>query len=545
MNKGVIILFFLLAFSEIKSQIPNWEWAKPGDGTGGEGWALVVDNKENIYLCGNYIYDISFGTFSLTSSGSEGYITKYDSSGNVLWLKGTQGANSSVSTAFVGVATDIVGNIYLPGELLGGTVSFGSHSITSIGDIDFFLVKYDPYGNSVWVKSAYGTVSNLGNSISINNTNDIWISGSYTSTYLDFDIDVLMNSGSDDIFVAKYDSSGNFLWVKGAAGTGSDISNAIVATNSGDAYVTGYFSSPSIIFGNDTLFNYGNRDFFLVKYDNDGNVVWAKHAGGSGMDWGYGLTLDSSGNVYVAGYSASATMTFDSLVLTGSISPANLFIAKYDTSGNVLWVKKYSNGVSPYSIVLDSLNNMYVTGERGYQAMQMDTIAFPAISHGDPMIIVKIDSTGHAVWGDSFSGGGDDQSMLAIGKTGNIYLCGDYVPDANPFIIGSTTLTNNMTATESPFLAKLHYPLATGVSEITSNEELSIFPNPFENTISIRVKSSSLSEVTLYDITSRKIKGQSFQDAVILNTEQLAKGIYFYEISSKNGITKNGKLIKE
>jgi len=84
-----------------------------------------------------------------------------------------------------------------------------------------------------------------------------------------------------------------------------------------------------------------------------------------------------------------------------------------------------------------------------------------------------------------------------------------------------------------------------GINEIRNEEELILFPNPFSNKMNITVKRNEFVEVSLYDVTSRKIFNQSFTNSVAINTEQLAKGIYLYEVRNKNGVIKQGKVVKD
>ena len=140
------------------------------------------------------------------------------------------------------------------------------------------------------------------------------------------------NNNTFDFFIVKYDTSGNVLWVKSAGGTGNDVSNGVCTNASGNVFITGYFDSPTITFGTTTLTNINAaNDIFIVKYDASGNVLWAKSAGGAGSDVSSGVSIDASGNVIITGGFGSPSISFGTALLTNTKTTVNsmdIFIAK-------------------------------------------------------------------------------------------------------------------------------------------------------------------------------------------------------------------------
>ena len=123
---------------------------------------------------------------------------------------------------------------------------------------------------------------------------------------------------------------------------------------SGNSYVTGGFDSNSITFGTTTLTSAGGSDLFAVKYDTGGNVVWAKIAGGSNYDWSYSIAVEVSGNSFVTGYFRSSSITFGTTTLTnaGSVVTKDIYIVKYDASGNAVWAKSAGGSGDDYSTAI-------------------------------------------------------------------------------------------------------------------------------------------------------------------------------------------------
>src|SRR5260221_7619501 len=134
--------FSLFSFHSSLSQTPDWVWARsaPNNATGGgEGFSIATDKSNNVYITGEYVDTIIFGSHILTSTGSYAfYLAKYDLSGNVIWAKSAANSASSSSWGF-NVCTDVFGNVYVTGYFYD-TVSFGSHMLTSTGSYDIFLV---------------------------------------------------------------------------------------------------------------------------------------------------------------------------------------------------------------------------------------------------------------------------------------------------------------------------------------------------------------------------------------------------------------------
>src|SRR5262249_42166161 len=138
--------------------------------------------------------------------------------------------------------------------------------------------------------------------------------------------------------IAKYDSSGNVLWAKSAGRPAYDEGLGITGGLFGKGIITGYFGGLLITFDTTVLYCLGLSNIFFVKYDPSGNVLWAKKAGGTGGDLGAAVSADVSGNIFVTGYIQSPSVTFGTITLTDS-GGHDFFIAKYDSSGNVLWAK--------------------------------------------------------------------------------------------------------------------------------------------------------------------------------------------------------------
>jgi len=381
----------------------------------------------------------------------------YAQSPNWLWAKSAGGANGD---AGYGISTDASGNILVTGYFEGYSITFGTTTITGAGYSDVFVVKHDASGNVQWAKSAGGTGDDMGLSISTDASGNVLVTGYFASPSITFGTTTLTNAntnGTADIFVVKYDASGNVLWAKSAGGTGDDMGLSISTDASGNVLATGRFAGSSITFGTTTLSNAGSTDIFVVKYDAGGNVLWAKSAGGASYDYGYGISTDFSGNVLVTGSFWGTSITFGSTTLTNAGSGTNdIFVVKYDTSGNVLWAKGAGGTDSDvgYGITTDATGNVLATGYFMSPSITFGTTALSLSSAGSSDIfIVKYDASGNVLWAKST--GGTDQDFgqsLTINASGNVLLAGYFRSSSITF--GSTTLTNAGSATDDIFIVK-------------------------------------------------------------------------------------------
>ncbi len=147
---------------------------------------------------------------------------------------------------------------------------------------------------------------------------------------------------TNDAFIAKFDNNGNNLWIRGStssSGTSGDVNGFGIGVDaSGNVYVAGDFESTNLQFGAQTVTNVGYRDLYVVKYDNSGTLQWLESAGSTDDDGANGVAVDAAGNSYIAGhFGAGSTITFGSSTITNAASAPTVLIAKYDANGNPQW----------------------------------------------------------------------------------------------------------------------------------------------------------------------------------------------------------------
>ncbi len=292
----------------------NFIWAKSMGGAGNDyGYGIALDAAANSYVIGTFEGTVDFdpdaGVVNLTSAGSSDiFITKLNSSGNLIWAKNAGGTSGDQGAA---IALDAVGNIYTTGYF-SDTADFdpgaGTANLISAGGIDIFLCKSDPSGNLLWAKNMGGDLVDEGCSVAVDAGGNVFSTGIFSGT-ADFDPGPgtvnLISGGGNDMFISKLDASGNFVWAKQLEGSGSNDGYSIATDAAGNIYTTGELNGTADFNPGPGVFNLtsaGVDDVFILKLNNSGDLVWAKNMGGTGYDDGYGITVDTHDNVYTTGF---------------------------------------------------------------------------------------------------------------------------------------------------------------------------------------------------------------------------------------------------
>jgi hypothetical protein len=405
-------------------------WAKKGISPGFEnGNAIVVDDSGNVYVTGQIEFTSVFDTYSLPVYGQHDVVVaKYDTYGNIVWIRKAGGGGGDIGN---GIGIDEDHNVYVTGEF-EDTAKFGHITKTSEGGNDGFLAKYDVNGNIQWVKD-FGTAtgSEKGRAIAVSPSGNCYITGNFSNT-TEFGGISLSTNGGNDIFIVKYDTNGDVDWAKKAGGSSQDRGYGIAIDQSENVFVTGTFTS-SATFKNTTINNSGLHSTFLAKYDSNGSFDWVVDAGDCcDTTKASAVALDEDGNIYIAGYFMDEA-DFGSIDLN-SWGSSDIFVVKYDPNGDVEWAKQ-AGGIDEdgaYGIAVDNSNEMvYVTGlvrENGY----FDNIYYNIQGYKD-VFIAAYTFDGDVAWAKTYGGNYRDVgNAIAVDKNGYIYNTGLF-NDVAPF----------------------------------------------------------------------------------------------------------------
>lgn len=518
----LIVTLFLLLNIQANGQVT---FQRTYGGTNDEtSSAMIRDNDGGYVMLGT---TKSFGVDS-----TDIYLVKTDVFGDTLWTRTYGGANDDYASTI----QKTIDNGYIIG---GNTKSFGA----TFGE--GYLIKTDSDGIIQWTKTYSGGDYASFSSVLQTSDSGFIAGGSYKWA----------GPGGATLHLLKTDSNGNVAWSKTYSPggiTGNCYINSIQKTIDGSYIVTG------------TVDVGGDIKIILMKTDAAGNPLWTK-------------TIFFSDGLFA--YSSSILNTSDSgFVISGyylvvAAGTTSSFLMKSDSVGNILWSNRFYFSASARIFSLQKSFDGYILG--GSKS-----------GSGYPLLIIKTNLNGAPVWAKTYGGLANSygQSILQTPDSG-IVLAGNTTifvnAGANELYLIKTDANGNSGCNETNESISIFYPTAIvtngGVSVASAftitgtaapitgnggtdnvlcfslglnnyevkNLEIEIYPNPFTDKITITTKTNVPTDIILYDITSRKLMQETFINTTTLNTTQLASGIYIYKVRNKNGVLKQGKVVKE
>lgn len=327
----------------------NQQWIKQFGTPGIEtAWSTASDGN-NIYVAGN-----TSGKLGNTSQGGkDSYLAKYDSDGNQQWIK--QFGTLTFDESFR-LTTDTNGNIYVGGHTVGSLgapnknlgQNFGNPNDFGFPSTDSYIAKYDSDGNQQWIQQ-FGTVTLDDNwGVATDKDGNVFATGNTRGDLGG------QNAGFYDGWLTKLDKKdGHVEWIKQFGTPDYDFVWDMKTDSAGNCYITGY------TLGDLGGKNAGGSDIWLAKFDTNGNQVWIKQFGTDGDDAPFyqGLEVDSHDNIFLAGHT-------DSNLGGTNAGSYDVWVSKYDTNGNQLWLKQF--GTPDYdtatTLSADSYGNLFVSG---------------------------------------------------------------------------------------------------------------------------------------------------------------------------------------
>jgi len=416
----------------------SWQWGRQNTGSGVDAWAVATDASGNVFgggvgLWGTSSLDFGSGvSISLSSpTPNTSFWVKYNNSGTPLWAGCTIGGDSWLYN----ITADPEGNLIIFGSFYGPTIQIGSITLINAYGADtaqYYLAKINPSGTVLWA------------------IND----GNTTSDY------AALFSGAIEI----------------------ESNGGVTTDTAGNIYITSSFHKPTMTIGGTTITNTdatgATYDVFLAKYSPAGIPLWARSYGGSNNDYGFGITVAATGNVYVTGAFYSPSIIIGSSTLTNPLVTrfASLaYIAEFTPAGIPEWGQQgtvgascsYSGGSFGVGLASDNYGNVYMTG--GFEDTSIsfgDTVitrtypSAPSIFSGIVALYLVQFSPSHvATWYKTI--GSHDTSIwgysIAMAACGQVWVSGNYNADAN---IDGHILTR-VAGSDPIFLAG--YNLAGGV----------------------------------------------------------------------------------
>lgn len=561
MKKHYLTISFCLLIFGLQAQ---FQWAvKGGRWAYDYGYGITTDVNGNIYVSGKYEEDANFTsvsapTTSVTCAGNhDAFLIKYDPSGNIIWIRTAGGVLGDYAEA---ISSDGTNYVYMSGEIEGTneTISFSGSTITlqAVNDNDIFFAKYDFDGNLIWAKSEGSVNSEKALAITQDNEDNVYIAGYFSDNTI-INGTPINGYGGRDIYIAKYDKNGVFQWIKTAGSTGRDEAKFIKCDNNGGVYICGMFSN-NTTFGTQTFTTDGYQDSYIAKYaTSDGSLQWVKAGGAQLDDVAWSMTMDNAGSIYISG-------EFNSYIHFGmpqgipTTGNTDIFVAKFDPSGNCQWIKGGGGPVTDRARGIGSDgNSIFVTGQFGLTAnFGGYTVGGPSQDSSE-IFIAALNSTGDFLWATFVDGPNDAYEPLGYesgnaicGRNGMVYSTGGLLPSspgAVAGIFGATTL-NGYDRTDM-YVAAIGVTGGTvSLAENRFENDFNIFPNPSGQHFTLNLDTTK-GDVSLkvYNTIGELVYLNSYPATTTISCElnNCESGIYLVEVSDASGKFARKKLIIE
>ncbi len=430
----------------------NFGWARTWaeSESSSQGWGVATDVSGNVYVTGWFSGTVDFdpdGGDPHTSNGSgDVFLSKFNSMGNFEWARNWGGFMALGCS----VATDSSGNVYVTGYFHNG-VDFdpdGGDIHHSNGQQDVFLSKFDSSGNFVWAQTWGGSGRDEGWGVAVDDSGNVYVTG-YFEDIVDFDPDggdPHTSIGTSDVFLSKFSTSGSFQWARTWGGSHGERVFGAATDNSGNVYVTGNFRD-TVDFdpdGGDPHTSNGSDDVFLSKFDASGNFKWARTWGGAYVDAGHGVSADGSGNCYVTGcFRGTVDFDPDGGDPHTSGDSWDVFLSKFDSSGNFDWARTWGGPLYWHwankggGVTADGYGNVYVTGHfMGIVDFDPDGGDLHTSNGSGDVFLSRFDSSGNFEWAQTWGGPSllvkDVGQGVAVDGSGNVFVTG-YFADTVDF----------------------------------------------------------------------------------------------------------------
>jgi hypothetical protein len=439
MKRSFLFLIFLVIQSLVKAQLPNFKWAiSIGTGANDVALAIAHDAKGNVFTAGSINGGADFDpgplTYTPSAFGSkDAYIAKYDSSGNLKWVKTIGGPSDDlISSVFI----DTANYIYIAGKCVGyWTYTLGSVTYTVNGGV--FVSKMDSMGNILWAVSV--NAADCENVI-VDNSGYVYYSGTFSQT-VDFNpgsgifnLSGIFNNNAS--YFSKLDPFGNFLWAKRISGSPGGTNSGLYRDTTGNIYLTGHGVQVASSY-------YG---MYVSRLDTAGNFIWVREIAGTANMSIQDLSVDFSGNVYTTGHFNGGTIDLDpgsgtyTLNVATNINP--IFMLKLDSVGNYVWAKTFGNNCYVRSLKLDNYGQIYLSGymqggsDFSTSGASYNLITVPASQYNG--FLATYNTFGNVISAHVFEHDQLYDLCISVDKKNNIYLTGDYLATVD-FMLGPGT----------------------------------------------------------------------------------------------------------
>ncbi|MHC4665685.1 MAG: SBBP repeat-containing protein, partial [Planctomycetota bacterium] len=383
-----------------------------------DGRGIAVDNSGNVLVTGyTQSSDLAGANNSFYGGSYDGFVANVTSGGSLLWSTYIGGSSSDYGYA---IAVDSLGNMLIAGHTLSSNLA-GANNGFHGGSRDAFVAKITSSGSLLWSTYLGGSGDDYAFAIAVDSSDNVFITGhTYSSNFVG-----AINSfhgGSHDAYIAKVTSNGTLVWARFLGGSSLDYGYGVATDSSGNALITGHTQSSNFAGAINSF--HGGYDAFVAKVTWSGSLSWATYIGGSNSDYGHAIALESSGNPFVTGWTSSSNFVGANNSFHGG--SRDCFVSTLTSDGTLVWAT-YLGGSdidAGHGIVLDSSDNALLTGYTfSHDFNGVNNSFHGATADG---FMAKVASSGSLLWSTYIGGSGNDQARaIAVNSSDEPLITGE------------------------------------------------------------------------------------------------------------------------
>jgi hypothetical protein len=527
----VIFLTVINGFGQITEFEWAGQWGSPPNTTDAK-TRLVSCTDGSFYMSGEFVDTAFFIDKRLVSEGgTDLYLVKYSAQGMPQWSVRIGGNDDEYVQELV---CDEDGNVVIAGYFYG-TTQIGNDEYVSFGSQDIFIAKLNEEGDFLWSKRIGGPMADYFHGLSLDPELNFFVAGHFYNEIAIGDT-TLIGNGSSDIFIAKFNPDGDLQWANASGGSSSDQISSSGCDPSGNLLVTGSFYYDFTI-SDTTLTTIDPVGVFIAKYHPDGQLESVIQLNGTYLNTDVCLSAASSGDFYISG-NFSEQITFGDEVFVAGEFNQDIYLARYDGDFNLQWAK-YAHSYSSDQVVdieTDAAGNVYVAGH------YLDTIHFDDLTlnytlccGSREIFIVKYDASGNIIWGDTISGARANLQSIELTSQEELLLSGLFSEEVR---MGSLSLSyyNGF----KNYITSLQTNIYTSVRPYEQRDITAlIYPNPVSDILHLRFSGEAAGE---YSISSAS--GQLVMKGVLLpegiDISKLPAGQYIINLFDSIGVSSQG-----
>jgi hypothetical protein len=340
----------------------SFEWASHTSGSGDEIiYDVATDHDGNVYIAGKFTGTTQFGSTytGISSGGSDLFVAKLDQTGAWMWVRTIGGENNDFAR---GITVDPQGRVTISGQV-SGELTIDGDAVKTTNNSDILFAQWDASGTLQWYKMTGGSSETYPYKVVSDKDGNLYAAGQFNNT-VTFDSQEMTSSGYYDVYILKMDAAGSVIWTQQSKGYYSEQAYDLAVNDNGQVFITGYFSDKAD-FGSTQVDSRGADDIYLAKLDADGSYLWATSGGGTGWDYARSVTLNRRGNPVITGdFGGIAHFGNEKIEASGGDFDTDAFMVEYGPNGEVLKAQSVggANSNFGYSIASDASGNIYLGG---------------------------------------------------------------------------------------------------------------------------------------------------------------------------------------